>query len=225
LLRATHNDYAAPLLSKQNYEAALDYRPLDRAALSFSYRREDVQENRESLSQQIQRDILALRAEMPLTIRNSVGGAYSYARYSDENQRQAFELFGSHKLSLYPRIFKVTYTLSYQDFLKATIFPPEGSSIATVHPYFAPSNFFTNAVTVEWRHHVQKELFLGAKQCYYQLQWTPAVESIDAVFSNTVRGEVLCDLTRRFTVSVQGLISRSTTYEAEQLSLQLLYRF
>ena len=162
---------------------------------------------------------------MPLSVRVAVGGAYSYARYSDENQRQAFELFGSHQFSLYPRVLKLTYTLSYQDFSKATIFPPEGSSIPTVHPYFAPSNFFTNALTLQWRHYLQKELFLGANQCYYDLQWTPAVESIDAVFSNTVRGEVLCDLTRRFTVSVQGLISRSTTYEAEQLSLQLLYRF
>ncbi|MBI2902147.1 MAG: tetratricopeptide repeat protein [Candidatus Methylomirabilis oxyfera] len=224
-LRATHNDYLAPLRSKQNYEAALDYRPLDRASLTFRYRREDVQENRESLGQQIQRDILTLRAETPLTIRNSVGAAYSYARYSDDNDRQAFELFGSHQFSLYPRVLKLTYTLSYQDFTRATIVPPDGSSIPTVHPYFAPSNFFTNALTIEWRHYLQKELFLGANQCYYDLQWTPAVESIDAVFSNTVRGEVLCDLTRRFTVSVQGLISRSTTYEAEQLSLQLLYRF
>jgi len=225
LLRATHNDYLAPLRSKQNYEARLDYRLLDRATLTLNYRREDVHENRESLSQQIQRDFVTVKGEMPLSVRDAVGAAYSYARYSDDNERQAFELFGSHQFSLYPRVLKLTYTLSYQDFSRGTIFPPEGSSVPTVHPYFAPSNFFTNALTLEWRHYLQKELFLGANQCYYDLQWTPAVESIDAVFSNTVRGEVLCDLTRRFTVSVQGLISRSTTYEAEQLSLQLLYRF
>jgi tetratricopeptide (TPR) repeat protein len=225
LLRATHNDYGAPLKSKQNYEATLDYRLFDRATLTLNYRREDVYENRESLSQQIQRNIVTVRGEMPLGIRTSVGGAYSYASYSDDNHRYAFDLFGSHQFSLYPKVFKVTYTLSYQDFSQATIFPPEDSSIPTVHPYFAPSNFFTNALTVEWRHYIQTELFLGAKQCYYQLQWTPAIESIDAVFSNTVRGEVLCDLTQRFTLSAQGFISRSSTYEAEQVSVQLLYRF
>jgi len=168
---------------------------------------------------------VTVKGEMPLSVRDAVGAAYSYARYSDDNERQAFELSGYHQFSLYPRVLKLTYTLSYQDFSRGTIFPPEGSPIPTVHPYFAPSNFFTSALTLQWRHYLQKELFLGANQCYYDLQWTPAVESIDAVFSNTVRGEVLCDLTRRFTVSVQGLISRSTTYEAEQISLQLLYRF
>lgn len=224
-LRATHHDYLAPLSPKQNYEAALDYRLFDRATLTLNYRREDIHENRESLSQQIQRDIVTVKGEVPLTIRSSVGGAYSYARYSDDNDRRAFEVFGSHQFSLYPRVLKLTYTLAYQDFSRATIFPPEGGSIPTVHPYFAPSNFFTNALTVQWRHYFQKDLFLGARQCYYDLQWTPAIESVDTVFSNLVRGEVLCDLTQRFTILAQGLISRSRTYEAEQISLQVLYRF
>jgi tetratricopeptide (TPR) repeat protein len=224
-LRATHNDYLKPLRSNQNYEATLKYRPLDLAGVTINYRREDIHENAESLSQQIQRDIVTARAEMGPTVRNAVGAAYSYAHYSDGNDRHAFELFASHQFSLYPRVLKATYTLSYQDFARPTIFPPEGSSIPTVHPYFAPSNFFTNAVTVEWRHYVQRELFLGAKQCYYAIQWTPAIESIDAVFSNTIQGEVLCDLTQRFTVSARGLLTRSSTYEADHAVLQLHYRF
>jgi tetratricopeptide (TPR) repeat protein len=224
-LRATHNDYQAPLRPKQNYEAALTYRPLDLAGVTINYRREDVQENAESLGQQIQRDIVTLGGEMALTVRNSIGAAYSYAHYSDGNDRNAFELYGSHQFSLYPKILKATYKLSYQDFARPTIFPPEGSSTPTIHPYFAPSNFVTNSLTLEWRHVIQKELFLGADQCYYHLQWTPAIESLDAVFSNTVQGEFLCDLSRRFTISARGLLSRSSTYDADQVSVQLRYRF
>ncbi|MGH7428501.1 MAG: hypothetical protein ACREJ4_09145, partial [Candidatus Methylomirabilaceae bacterium] len=225
LLRFTYNDYLAPLGPTQNYEAALNYRPLDLASVTVSYSREDIQDNPEALSQQIQRDIVTIGGETALTVRTAVGAAYSYANYSDGNVRNAFELFGSHQFSLYPRIFKATYRLSYQDFSRATIFPPEGSSMPIVHPYFAPSNFFTNALTLEWRHYVQKDMFIGANQCYYHVQWTPAIESLDTVFSNTIQGEFLCDLTPRFTISARGLISRSPTYDADQVSLQLQYRF
>jgi hypothetical protein len=55
--------------------------------------------------------------------------------------------------------------------------------------------------------------------------WTPAIESLDTVFSNTAQGEFLCDLSPRFTVSARGLISRSKTYDADQIVLQLQYRF
>jgi hypothetical protein len=78
---------------------------------------------------------------------------------------------------------------------------------------------------VEWRHYIQDHLFLGAKRCYYYAQWTPALESVGAVFSNAVRGGFLCDLTQRFTISGQGTISRSRTYEAEEVGFQFSYRF
>jgi hypothetical protein len=176
---------------------------------------ENVAENGESIRQDIYRGGVYAGADLRPTRLWAFGGQWRYARYSDDNDAQFFNLYNELSLTLPPKQLKLVQNLYYQGFRSGTVFPtnpPDPNNLfGAIHPYFSPNSFAQMELRVEWWEWLSRDYFVHSNQCYYSLQYGIATDNNLNTYHN-LRALVNYDVCTWLTVGAQATAQLSSVY-------------
>lgn len=190
-------------------------RVIDAALAHFWYKRERLENTSTVIRSHYYSDDFKERLDVSIDKRLKLGVDYLYSSVSDDNQRwePGFDIL--YYLSLDPLRLTVQYRYFYRQF-------------EHVDPdYFSPKGFTTNAVTVNWRHFLNKdEIFFGADDLYYDASYTFSVDSTSIV-GHLFRGGIHWDINKRLALDVNGgfSVSSNNVYRESGVKTSLKYYY
>lgn len=188
-------------------------RVLDMATASFNYDRERLVNSSQVIRRNLTSDSFKERILVDATTRLKLGADYLYSSYSDGNFKNEPGADMLYYFTLEPKAFYVKYRYFYREFHKKV---PE---------YFSPKGFTTNALTVGWKHFLNKEeIFFGANDLYYVLDYEPALDS-EYIVSHKFSWELCWDVTKRFNLSVKGNVTGSSANVYRDSGVQVAAKY
>ena len=218
-------DFPNRFADRLTYDAGFKLDVTDYARFGFDFFRENIVENGETLRQDIHREGIKLGTDFKPHRRWDLGASYLWAEYSDNNPLNELNLYNAFRLTLPPKLLKLTLNYNFKNFSKQTVFNPNPRNLRGIRiPYFSPDDYSTYSATIEWKHYLGKEFFKGADQCWYDLQYTASLDS-DSEYYNTWRAELNWDIRNWLTLNAQGMLTRSGVYDAESIAAYLIIRF
>ncbi len=187
---------------------------------------ENVDENGESLRQDIYR--YGARAGLDFQPARiwTFGGTGTYYHYSDQND--ALELFLNNDVELTPPPYqlKVVLTTDLLGYGQQSVLPTADPNflIGTIHPYFAPSFYGYYEARLEWKEWLSRDYFAHSNQCWYSLQYGVGW---DNQFNNyqTFRALAADDVRPWLTLSADAQVVLSPVYQAAQAMGYVTIRF
>lgn len=91
--------------------------------------------------------------------------------YSDANGGQQFWIAPAYTWTDHPRTFKTTLTFEARDTDHANIYRYAGPTLVDItHPYWTPQSFRGTTLTLEWRHDLATDYFIGAAERWYDIR-------------------------------------------------------
>lgn len=182
---------------------------LDAAA---GYAREDVVENFLTLADDVQRDVfrLDLGARVTRRIRADAWGAW--VRVNDGNDGRRGGATGSFEILQYPRILKILYSAEYWDYDQNN------------RTYFSPNGYVQHGPALHWRHYLNREHYVGAKELYYGIRLPLAVNTEGDVYLGAAV-EFLWDLTRHWQIGADASLTSGDPYDGLFARAWIQYRF
>lgn len=173
-------------------------RVFDIGTSTFTYDRERLVNSSQVIRECYRSDNFKERLFIDVTNRFKFGVDYLYSSYSDGNHKNEPGADVLYYLSLEPKALYVKYRYFYREFYNKV---PE---------YFSPKGFTTNALTVGWKHFLNKEeIFFGANDLFYVLEYTPSLDS-EYIASHKFSWELGWDVTKRLNLSVKGTVTGSS---------------
>ncbi|MFA5238429.1 MAG: tetratricopeptide repeat protein [Phycisphaerae bacterium] len=157
----TYSIYPEEQGVKNTFGGEINYAPRDRLLVSLSHLREEITDNDIAFQNERYRDNYKVRGVCKPSRRTAIGADYMYSHYNDDNDRNAYGIDLAYYISYEPRSLKIAYR--YEEYQ----FDRESSE------YFSPDSFHYNAVSIEWRHFLNKqEIFWGARDTYYSIRYS-----------------------------------------------------
>ncbi len=190
-------------------------RVFDIGTATFTYDRERLVNSSRVIRDYYYSHDLKQRFFADVNIRLKIGIDYLYSSYSDGNHRNEPGIDALYYLSLEPKALYLRYRYFYREFHKKV---PE---------YFSPKGFTTNALTVGWKHFLNKEeIFFGANDLFYGLEYEPALDS-EYIVSHKFSWELGWDVTKRLNLSVKGTVTGSSAnvYRDGGVTVAMKYYF
>jgi tetratricopeptide (TPR) repeat protein len=174
--------YDAGFRNRLTYDIGAAWRASDCMKLFASVFSQNVAENGESIRQDVNRDGFIVGVDYTFNRCDDSGAWYRWADYSDENQLHEFDLYASHRFSLWPTELKLIGDFHYWSFDNGTTFPvglPFGSPLllGAVHPYFAPNGYGLASAHLEWTKCLSGDTFKEADLTWVGLRGGGGVDT------------------------------------------------
>lgn len=91
--------------------------------------------------------------------------------YSDANAGSQFWIAPAYVWTDHPRIFKTILTFEARDTDHANVYRYAGPELVDItHPYWTPQSFRGTTLTLEWRHDLATDHFIGAQERWYDVR-------------------------------------------------------
>lgn len=188
-------------------------RVFDMGTAAFTYDRERLVNSSQVIRRCYHSDNFKERLFIDVTDRFKLGVDYLYSSYSDGNHKNEPGADVLYYLSLEPKALYVKYRYFYREFQKKV---PE---------YFSPKGFTTNALTVGWKHFLNKEeIFFGANDLFYTVEYEPSLDS-EYIASHKLSWAVGWDVTKRFNLSVKGTVTGSSANVYRDSGVQIAAKY
>ena len=218
--------YRDRLSDRVTFDAGARYAFCDLVSARAGLFLENVEENGESIRQDIYRYGARWGADFQPARIWSFGGTGTYYHYSDSND--ALETFLRSDLILLPPPCQLKLTLS-TDFLGYHNQPVLRAPVpdfleGTVHPYFAPAFFNYYEARLEWKHWISRDYFVHSNQCWYSLQYGIGWDNSFNGY-HTLRALGNFDVRPWLSLSTDAQVILSPTYQATQAMAYLTVRF
>ncbi|MBC8009134.1 MAG: hypothetical protein H7067_03450, partial [Burkholderiales bacterium] len=114
-----------------------------------------------------------LGAEAALSRRAEIAARADFIDYADENSGSHFWIAPAYTWTEHPRTFKTTVTFEARDTDEANVYQfVSGDLVDITHPYWTPQDYRGVALTLEWRHDLAKDFFIGAQEHWYDVRVT-----------------------------------------------------
>ncbi len=187
---------------------------------------ENVEENGESLRQDIYR--YGARAGLDFQPAHiwTFGGTGTYYHYSDDND--ALELFLNNDVEILPPPcqLKVVLTTDLLGYREQSVLPTSSPDflIGTIHPYFAPGFYNYYEARLEWKQWLSRDYFAHSNQCWYSLQYGIGWDNQFNNY-NTFRALASDDVRPWLTVGADAQVILSPVYQAAQAMAYITVRF
>lgn len=191
------------------------FRVFDIGVSRFSFERERLENSSAVIRGNYYRDNYKQRLDIDVKRRFKLGLDYLFSNYSDDNYRDEPGIDFLYYLSLDPKRFSVKYRYFYRVFDEKM---PE---------YFSPHSFWTNKVSLNWRHFLNKEeIFFGADDLYYDLGYDAAVDS-GGIVSHNFSAELNWDINKRLNLNIKGSLTNTSAsvYKDKSVTVQMKYYF
>jgi tetratricopeptide (TPR) repeat protein len=133
----------------------------------------NVEENGETLRQDIYRYGAKLGADMCLTRRWSAFANYTYAHYSDDNDYNEMYLRTDYILCFPPGELKMTLATDVLGYRASTMFQTGDPSDldGVVHPYWSPRLYVYYESRLSWKQWLSRDYSAHSSQCWYCLEY------------------------------------------------------
>lgn len=221
----TIEQYQNRIHTRPTYNAGVEYRGCDSLTLRGSSFLDNVVENSESMQQDIYRIGLQATADYNILRYYSMQTGFRYASYSDENEAWDFWVHNRFPLTLAPKQLSFLWDYDFTTFADPTVFTPNTDSLAGIkHPYFAPDGYSMVSGIFEWKQWLCDDLFKGADQHYYILQYGLRFDSNSEAF-NVFRASYCRDVCSWLTVKLETSLVRSGAYDNTGANAQVIIRF
>ena len=208
-------DYSKGIDTMHTFGGDFSFRIFDIGVSHFSFERERLENSSTVIRGNYYSDNYKERLDIDIDRRLKLGMDYLFSNYSDGNYKDEQGIDLLYYVSLEPRRFSVKYRYFYRVFDEKM---PE---------YFSPHSFWTNKVSLNWRHFLNKEeIFFGADDLYYDLGYDVSVDSGDIV-SHKFSGEFNWDISKRLNlnVGVSLVNSSASVYNGKSITAQMKYYF
>lgn len=114
-----------------------------------------------------------LGAEAALSRRAEVAARAEAIDYADDNAGTHLWIAPAYTWTDHPRAFKTTLTFEARDTDKANIYQFAGPVLVDItHPYWTPRDYRGVSLTLEWRHDLAADFFIGAQEHWYDVRVT-----------------------------------------------------
>jgi len=185
-----------------------------------------VEENGESLRQDIYRYGARVGGDFQPARIWTFGGTGTYYHYSDKND--ALELFLNNDVVLLPPPCQLKFVLT-SDFLgyrQQSVLPTASPDFifGTIHPYFAPSSYSYYEARLEWKQWLSRDYFTHSNQIWYSLQYGIGWDNGFNNY-NTFRALGAWDVKSWLTLSADAQAILSPVYQATQAMGYVTLRF
>lgn len=180
-----------------------------------------------SLKQGTQASIYWASVTSHLTHYWEMGAIYQHFEYNDSNRMNHIGVSTSFTFSNDPNIFKVIFQGSYRntDHVSViTVDPIKMEVTNDLYPYWTPQDYYTNSVTLEYRHNFAFFNYCEAPLHYLDIKVTGEIDT-DRNPSLKLEFEWKRDFMRHWGFEVKGLIHQSKLWNAEGAWMTLYYRF
>jgi len=207
--------YSRGLKVMNNFGGKFNFRVFDMGVSASSYERKRLQNNSGVIRKSYYQDAFKERLDFDVTKRLRLGADYVFSHYSDGNYRNEPAFDARYYFSLDPMRFSLKYRYFFREFKKK------------VKDYFSPKGFTTNIVTLNWRHYLNKEeVFFGADDLYYDLQYEMRVDS-QTIVGHGFTGEINWDINKRFNLNIKAKMvnSSANVYNDKSLIAGVKYYF
>jgi hypothetical protein len=114
-------------------------------------------------------------AEAALSRRAEIAARADWIDYADDNAGKHVWIAPAYTWTEHPRTFKTTVTFETRETDEANVYQfagPGGALSDITHPYWTPQNYRGAALTLEWRHDLAKDFFIGAPEHWYDVRVT-----------------------------------------------------
>lgn len=190
-------------------------RVFDRGEYTLSLERKQLEDNSTVIRGRCYSDDYKQRIGLDINNYFKIAADYLYAHYSDSNYKNEPGLDLLYFFSLDPRRLSLKYRYFWRNFKNKT------------SPYFSPKGFSTNALTLNWRHYLNKEeIFFGADDIYYELGYEIAVDSRNVV-GHKFSVQFNRDINKRLNFNIKGAYvnSSASVYTDKDIVVSLNYYF
>jgi tetratricopeptide (TPR) repeat protein len=197
------------------FDTGVRYVVNDFATLRAGMFLNNVEENGESLRQDIYRYGARAGADFQIDRRWTVDGTYSYAHYSDQNDYNEGFIRSTVILCFPPNELKLILSTDIYGYSEQTIFGHPGTSDieGTVHPYFSPTFFAYYEARLAWKQWLSRDYFYYSNQCWYSLEYGVGW---DNSFNNyqVIRGLFNFDVCSWLSIGADSQVILSPVYNA-----------
>jgi len=208
-------EYNKGIDTMHTFGGDFNFRVFDIGVSHFSFERERLENSSTVIRGNYYSDNYKERLDIDIDKRLRLGLDYLFSNYSDGNYRDEPGIDFLYYVSLEPKRFSVKYRYFYRVFDEQM---PE---------YFSPHSFWTNKVSLNWRHFLNKEeIFFGADDLYYDLGYEIAVDSGDIV-SHKFSGEFNWDIGKRLNLNIKASVvnSSASVYNDKSIRVKIKYYF
>lgn len=155
------------------------------------------------------------------------GGEYLFREYSDTNHQNRYHVWASYILHSEPTLLQITYgqeLLHNADGNIGRDFSYENGFAPGDHPYWSPSEYWQNFVSVHFEHQLAADVLGRSAPSYYTLDYTFGYEDGGYDF-HTFGGDIFLEMSRHFLLSSSFDMIQGGQVIRKDISLSLVYRW
>lgn len=224
---ATYKNYFHKFASRCSCFGTIWLNCYDYFNLGFGYEKRNEIYNYFSLKEGIQAGVSWFSVSSNLTHNWAMATTYRHLEYNDKNRMEHVEVMTSYTFGNDPNIFKIILQGSYRNtahLSEIIASPSKGEIVNIIHPYWTPQNYYSNSITLEYRHNFAWFNYCEGPLHYLDIQIT-GEEDTARNPSLQLRFEWRRDFMRHWGFSVKGMIHQSKLWNAEGAWLNIYYRF
>lgn len=223
---ATRKNYFQRFVSRYTGFANLWFNCYDFFNLGIGYEKKNEIYNLFSLKQGIQASIPWVSVLSNITHYWTMAATYRHYDYNDKNTMEHIEFLTSYAFSDDPNIFKIIVGGSYRNTAHDSrfVFNANGDLINVIHPYWTPLHYYSNRITLEFRHNYSFFNYCEAPQRYFDVKIT-AEEDTARNPSLQILFEWKHEFMYHCGFELKGLIHQSRLWNAEGAWFNVYYRF
>lgn len=223
---ATRKNYFQRFVSRYTGFATVWFDVNDYFNLGLGFERRNEIYNYFSLKEGIQAKVYWASMTSNLTHYWTMATTYRHYDYNDKNTLDHVEVLTSYVFSDDPNVFKIIFAGSYRNtaHLTKTILNAKGRIVNVIHPYWTPQNYYSNSITLEYRHNYSFFNYCEGPLRYIDIKLT-GEEDTARNPSFQIAFEWKHEFMYHFGFELKALIHQSKLWNAEGAWLNVYYRF
>lgn len=199
--------YTGQPKNSNNFNGEINFKPIDSALFTFLCKREDVEDNPQTMIRNLKRDDYKIRTTIEPNRRIGFGADYMYSHYTDKNDKFTYGVDVKTQVLYEPHSLALTYRYEEYGYGEPRDY------------YFTPGSFHYNTAVVEWRQFLNRELFWGNNETYYTLKYAVNFDVHDQV-GHLLYADFHHDWNNRFSTYVEWskkIYDHRNTYGEERV--------
>jgi hypothetical protein len=186
-----------------------------------------VDDTVQALKEGISKRDLESGVSVDLLPRLFCGGEYLYSEYSDANHQNRYHVWVSYVLFTEPTLLRVTYgqeLLHNADSNLGQNLAYDGLFAPGDHPYWSPSEYWQNLVSVHFEHQLAADVFGRSAPSYYTLDYSVGYEE-GGYDSHSFGGNIFLEMSRHFLLNSRFDLIQGGQEIRKDIALSLVYRW
>jgi len=186
-----------------------------------------VDDTVQALKEGISKRDLESGVSVDLLPRLFCGGEYLYSEYSDANHQNRYHVWVSYILFTEPTLLRVTYGQELLHNAESNLgqnLAYDGLFAPGDHPYWSPSEYWQNLVSVHFEHQLAADVFGRSAPSYYTLDYSFGYEE-GGYDNHSFGGNIFLEMSRHFLLNSKFDLIQGGQEIRKDIAVSLVYRW